>query len=537
MRPPMLEGQATRGIVVAKRGAVAASQPLAVSAAIAVLASGGNAVDAAIAASSVLTVTEPYASHLGGDAFVIHYDARTQRTTAYNGSGAAPAAATAEAFRDGIPPRGPRAASVPGLVDLWFTLHARHGSRPMAQLLAPAIGYARDGYAAGWRCARTFASHAADASADWFPEAARSLVGHPGPPSAGQIVQQRDLASTLERIAAGGREAFYDSDLTDAMVHAISRAGGLLARADFARHTTEVREPLRAPYRSYTVHGQPPVSQGIVLLQALRILDGYDLASDGPLEPRGVHRMVEALKLAFADRAAYLGDPAFRYVPVERLLSDRYAAIRRARIVDDSASVDPLAGLVEHDTTYFCVAGATGDAVSFIQSIFWAFGCGFVAEGTGVLFNNRMTGFSLDPASPNCLQPRKRTAHTLNACVVTQGDRLAYVAGTPGGDVQVQSNLQVISHLLDHGLDPQQAVEAPRWQVVGGTAPHIASRVQLESRAPEATFEGLAARGHAVDRLPPWGHGSSYQLIRVDPTSGAYHAASDPRCDGHAAGI
>jgi gamma-glutamyltranspeptidase/glutathione hydrolase len=519
---------------------VCASQPLAVSAGLEILRQGGTFIDAAIAVSAVLAVIEPYNSHLGGDAFVITYDASTRRTTAYNGSGAAPAAATPDRFPGGIPLRGLAAASVPGLVDAWFTLHARHGSLPMERLLARAVSYAGEGFPAGWKYAQVFRAQAESGPAEWFPAAARLLTGGDVPPPPGALIRQPDLAWALERIATGGRDAFYDGPVTERLVAFSERNGGLFAREDFARHRTQVLEPIRADYRGYTVHGQPPVSQGHILLQELNILEGYDAAGMGFGSAELAHVMVEAKKLAFADRAAYLGDPAFTRVPLERLLSKEYAARRRELIDPARAAEVAEPGQAERDTTYFCVADGRGNAASFIQSVFHGFGCGVVAEGTGVLFNNRMTGFSLDADSPNVLAPGKRPAHTLNAYLVTRGDRLAWVGGTPGGDVQVQSNFQVISHVIDFGLNPQQAVEAPRWQhgpSVAAPGAGQASLLQIEERFPPATFEGLAARGHRTAAIGPWAHASSYQLIQVDEQTGSFFGGSDPRSDGHAAGV
>jgi len=526
-----------RGVVVARNGVVAASQPLAVSAGLRVLQEGGTCVDAAIAVSSVLCVTEPYASQLGGDAFVIYYDAATRNTTALNGSGAAPAAAALDHFAGGIPIRGLEAASVPGLVDAWFRLHERHGSIPVAELLAPAIAYARGGFPAGYRYCRAFDEAPRTESAEWFRPMARELTGLDHLPSPGESIRQPDLAWTLEQIALAGAEAFYEGVVAERIDRAMSRQGGLMSAADLALHATEIRDPLRSDYRGYTVHAQPPVSQGHILLQMLNIVEGMDVSSGGPLGPDAVHAMVEAKKLAFADRAAYLGDPAFVDVPMETLLSKGYAASRRAHIDPHRAMAVAQAGDIPHDTTYFCVADRQGNAISFIQSVFHRFGCGVVAEGTGILLNNRMTGFSLDPACPNVLEPGKRTAHTLNAYVMTQGDRLAWVGGTPGGDVQVQSNLQVIRHLIDFGANPQQAIELPRWQHAWTDGDSTGGLLEIEDRVPRETVEELRRRGHQVRTIAPWAHGSTYQLIQIDPDSGAYMAGSDPRADGHAAGF
>jgi gamma-glutamyltranspeptidase/glutathione hydrolase len=534
-----------RGVVVGRQGMVAASQPLAVSAGLNVLQGGGNFVDAALATSAVLCVTEPYASQVGGDAFIIVYDAKTGQTTALNASGAAPQAATLEHFADGIPLRGLSAASVPGLVDAWFTLHGKWGTKPVGELLAPAVRYAEEGFPAGFRYARNFAAQ--EELLRTFPSTTAVMLPEGAPPEPGQMVRQPDLAWTLRQIAAGGRDAFYTGAVAERILRYSAENGGLFAAADFAAHKTQVSDPIKTTYHGYTVHGQPPVSQGHILLQMLNLVEGFDLGALGHNSTTSIHYQVEAKKLAFADRAAYLGDPEFVDVPMETLLSKPYAEQRRHLIQPLKAATHVEAGTIDHDTTYFCVADAEGNAISFIQSVFWGFGCAEVAAGTGVLFNNRMTGFSLDLASPNVLAPGKRTAHTLNAYLITKEaaegetrEKLAFVGGTPGGDVQVQSNLQVICNLIDFGLNPQEAVEAPRWQhggAVGAADEPSAGQLAIENRVALDVVLELEKRGHKVNALGPWAHSSAYQVIAVHPETGAFMAGSDPRCDGHAAGF
>jgi len=534
-----------RGVVVGKRGMVAASQPLAVSAGLNVLQSGGSFVDAALATSAVLCVTEPYASQVGGDAFIIVYEAKTGKTTALNASGAAPQRATLEHFADGIPLRGLSAASVPGLVDAWFTLHEKWGTKPVGELFAPAIRYAEEGFPAGFRYARNFA--ASEELLRQYPSTEAAMLPEGAPPQPGQMVKQPDLAWTLKQIVEGGRDAFYSGAVAERILQYSAENGGLFSAADFAAHKTQISDPIKTTYHGYTVYGQPPVSQGHILLQMLNLVEGFDLNALGHNSTTSIHYQVEAKKLAFADRAAYLGDPDFVEVPMETLLSKEYAARRRKGIQPLKAAVHVEAGTIDHDTTYFCVADGEGNAISFIQSVFWGFGCGEVAGGTGVLFNNRMTGFSLDPASPNVLAPGKRTAHTLNAYLITkevaegaEKEKLAFVGGTPGGDVQVQSNLQVICNLIDFGLNPQEAVEAPRWQhggAVGAADEPSAGQLAIENRIALDVVLELEKRGHKVNALGPWAHSSSYQVIAVHPETGAFMAGSDPRCDGHAAGF
>lgn len=537
----MIYAKQHRGVVVAEKGMVAASQPLAVSAGLRVLQKGGNFIDCALAVSAVLCVVEPYNSHIGGDAFIIVYDSETGETTALNASGEAPQKATPDRFPNGIPLRGLQAASVPGLVSAWFALHERWGTIPVAELLEAAIDYAENGYPTGYRAARAFMENR-DLLYQ-FPDTADALLNDGQLPAPGSKTLQPDLAWTLRQIAEGGRAAFYEGAITERILKYSDANDGLFSAQDFANHKTQISAPIKTDYRGYVVHGQPPVSQGHILLQELNIIEGYDLAKWGHNSANALHVQVEAKRLAFADRAAYLGDPKFVSVPMETLLSKPYAEKRRAEINMARASDEVSEGEIDHDTTYFCVADANGNAVSFIQSVFWGFGSGVVAKDTGVLFNNRMTGFSLDPNSPNVLAPGKRTAHTLNAYLVTQErngrHELAFVGGTPGGDIQVQSNLQVICNMIDFGMNPQEAIEAARWQhgvgVGGDGSPQ--QTLWIEDRVSERVLEELREKGHRVERLGGWGHGSSYQLIARDASAGVYLGGSDPRCDGHAAGF
>ena len=378
---------------------------------------GGTFVDAALATSATLAVVEPSASHIGGDAFVIVYDAKTGTTTALNGSGASPQAATPERFADGIPLRGLAAASVPGLVDTWFALHARWGKLPVADLLAPAIAYAEDGFPLSYRMARICGEYA-PLLRQHSPTSPLLFDEHA--PRPGASLRQPDLAWTLRQIAQEGRDAFYNGPITARLLEYSQANGGLFTADDFAAHQTQITDPIRSTYRGYTVHGQPPVSQGHILLQELNLVEGFDLGHMGHNSADAIHVQVEAKKLAFADRAAYLGDPHFVKVPLDTLLSKDYADTRRSLIDMQHAQTHATAGEIHHDTTYFCIVDEEGNAISFIQSVFYVFGGGVFVPGTGVLFNNRMTGFSLDPASPNVLAPGKRTAHTLNAYLVTK---------------------------------------------------------------------------------------------------------------------
>jgi gamma-glutamyltranspeptidase / glutathione hydrolase len=520
-----------RGLVVARRGAIATSQPLATSAGLAILERGGTFADAAIAASAVLCVVEPWNSHLGGDAFLIVHDAAQRKNIALNGSGESPAHVTPESYKSGIAERGIRAATVPGLVSTWFALHAQFGKLPVKELLQTAIGYARDGFPVGARWVKKFAEHAALIAE--FPEL--TTLGTGADARLGQIVRQPDLAWTLEQIATHGRAAFYHGAVAERIV-----AAGHFSLSDLDHHHTRLLPPLTVNYRGLSVHCQPPPSQGMILAQELGITRHFNLAAMD--EAERTHVLVEAKKLAFADRNQYLADPETNPVPTARLLDEAYLAQRSAQI-GSTASMHRAGSVSEgNDTTYFLVADAAGNAVSFIQSIFNNFGCAAMIPGTGILLNNRMTGFVLDTQSPNCLAPRKRPAHTLNAWLATNADgKLAHVGGTPGGHIQVQTNLQLLVNVVDGGMNPQEAIEAPRWQHLGAggsvaTVEEGVGTLEIETRGRQALVDALTERGHIVKTIGDWAHGSATQLLSVLP-EGTYAVGSDPRCDGHAAGF
>lgn len=523
----------TRGLVLGRRGAVATSQPLATSAGIAILAAGGSFADAAIATSAVLCVAEPWNSHLGGDAFLIVHDARTRENVALNGSGAAPASANPESYSSGIPIHGPRAVTVPGLVDAWFALHERWGRLPISALLAPAIEYASSGFPAGPRLvkkAREFAALLPTLPA----------LGFDGTVEAGDTIVQPELAETLRRIASEGRNGFYAGETGRRICE---DSGGHFAPGDLSAHNTRTLDPLCVKYRGRSVYCQPPPSQGMILALELGIADGFDLASMDEVER--THALIECKKLAFTVRNRVLADPERVDVSLEKHLSEDGLAALRADIHPDfPCPDDPMPDAAGSDTTYFLVADADGNAVSFIQSVFHNFGSAWMPKGTGIVMNNRLTGFSLDPKSPNVLAPGKRPAHTLNAWLATDAaGKLELVGGTPGAHVQVQTNLQLLVNSLDLGLNPQEAVEAPRWQHVwrelaqnAGCAPHGPTILEIENRVGTAVVKGLRERGHRVSPIKPWAHGSAAQLLQVLP-SGAYAVGSDPRVDGHAAAL
>jgi len=520
---------ALRGMVVAKRGLVCSSHPLASFAGARVMDCGGNFMDAAIATSAVLNVVEPYNSSLGGDAFMLVYRASDFSLRAINSSGPAPLRASVQAFPQGIPIRGLKAASVPGQVAAWKLAHDEYGTWPWNRLLEPAIRYA-----GGFPCSArlSWAIKAAATQLRTEPTWRDLFLQSGKPPEIGETFVQADLARSLRILADEGPDDFYRGSIARRIASFMADEGGLMDEGDLSGFEAEIIEPIRTEYRGFEVVEQPPVSQGHILLEALNIVEGFDLPSLAPAGAEAVHLLVEATKISFADRYAHSGDPRFVSFPVHRIISKEHAARRRSLINARQAQAGyPADEIPSSDTTYFAVADGEGNAVSFIQSLFHGFGCGVLVPGTGILLNNRMAGFSLDAASPNVLVGGKRTIHTLNAYMVLRDGRPLFIGGTPGGDRQVQTNLQVITGLLDWGMNVQRAAEFPRWAVAGGAALH------MEDRFPRSTVRALRDMGHDVDLVGAWGAGGAVQLIMIHPETHALIGGSDPRCDGCAVGF
>ena len=523
-----------RSNVYCRNGAVAASQPLAVAAGLETLRRGGTAIDAAITVSAVLSVIEPGASHLGGDAFVITHDASSKRQTAFNGSGEAPNGATSEKFASKIDHHGYRSATVPGLVSTWFEIHAAGGNLSMQEILQPAIEYARTGFPVTSGFVKRISHHLKQ-----FPatELFTSLK-FPTNLQAGDVLLQPELAHSLEVIACEGREAFYEGEIAQSLIEATD---GWFDESDLVRHRTRVIPPLSVNYRGLDIHGQPPPSQGMILMEELLLAEGFAVGELN--EAERIHMMVEAKKISFQDRYELLGDPEFIDMNLETLFATNSINSRRARIDMARANTVPIRYNQEgSDTTYFLTADRDGNAVSWIQSVFHGFGASWVIPGTGIIMNNRLTGFSLDPNSPNFIAPGKRPAHTLNAWIATRSDgSLAHVGGTPGANIQVQTNFQLITNAIDLAMSPQENAEAPRWQHLNGPSASDAEEnfdgvLQIESRVEKEVLDQLKRLGHEVQELSPFGHGSSVQLLEKTE-SGTFILGSDPRSEGHAAGF
>jgi len=469
-------GNATRSVVWAKHGMVCAAQPLAVQAGVEILKQGGSAVDAAIAVNACLGLMEPTANGLGGDLFALVWDPKTKKLVGLNGSGRAPLALTAEKVppaKDGtVPLYTPFSWTVPGAADAWFELHARYGKLPMARLLAPAIRYAEEGFPVSPVIAENWAVGAKRfADMPGFRD-----VFMPGgkPPAEGEIFRNQALAKTLRLLAEKGRDGYYKGPIAAAIVKFSSANGGFFSLEDFARHRSTWDEPISTDYRGYTVWELPPNGQGLAALQMLNILETFDLKSMGRDSPDFWHVMVEAKKLAFADRARYYADPAFARVPVAELLSKSYAKQRAGRIDMRHAAQTDEPGEVALNrggTTYLCTADASGMMVSLIQSNYTGFGSGYVVPELGFGLQDRGGCFSLKPGHPNRLEPGKRPFHTIIPTFVTKDGQPLMAFGVMGGDMQPQGHAQVLVNLFDLGMNLQEAGDAIRFHHTDSSEP------------------------------------------------------------------
>lgn len=492
---------------------------------------GGNAFDAVVTMASVIAVVEPSSNHLGGDAFAIFQAADSTELKALNASGPSPKATDSTAFHDYIPQIGLRSASIPGAVAAWDALVDRHCRFDFSTLLEPAINFAQNGFPV---------SHdLSDAARDHHDKLKASKTGlelfypNDDPIEPGALLVQYDLANTLRSISEGGSSAFYQGEFAEAVDSWSRNNDAWITADDLASYECEILEPLYVNYRDYQIVGQPPVSQGYVLLNELNIMNGFDIRNTKFSDPNTVHTMIEAKKLAFADRHAFLGDPRHIHFDISNLLSEEFAATRRAAIDLSQATDRPSVGILSegNDTTALAAIDSDGNAITYIQSLFDPFGCGIIPDGTGVFFNNRMTGFSLDPSAPNFIQPNKRTMHTLNTYMVLHQGRPLLLGGSRGAHYQVQTNLQVISNILDYDMNVQQAVEAPRWGHDEQTG-----IVGVETRFPNDLAAELHNRGHRIDSYGAWGNPSCAHIIAINPDNGSFSGGSDPRWHGQAIG-
>ena len=543
---------ATRSEVIAPHAMAATSHPLATQIALDVMKRGGSAVDAAIAANAALGLMEPTGNGVGGDLFAIVWDPKTQKLHGYNGSGRSPQALTLAYFQQqgitDIPPHGPLPVSVPGAVDGWFALHGRFGKLPMQDVLAPTIRYAREGHPVAPTIAYYW-DRSVPRLSKW-PGFTEQFTIDGRAPRTGEMWKNPNLADTLQQIADGGRDAFYKGDIARTIDAYFKANGGFLSYTDLAAHQGEWVQPVSTNYRGVDVWELPPNGQGIAALQMLNVLEGYDFSKIPYGSPQHVHLLVEAKKLAFADRARWYADPAFQPAPVDKLISKPYADARRKLISADKVlrEVQPgtPAELQEGDTIYLTTADADGMMVSLIQSNYRGMGSGMAPPGLGFILQDRGEMFVLKGCEgsaphPNCYAPGKRPFQTIIPAFITKGGKPYVSFGVMGGAMQPQGHVQIVMNLVDFGMNLQEAGDAPRIQHENDTEPtgqntpmRDGGVVQLESGFPYETVRALMDKGHRVEwALGPYG---GYQAILRDPETGVYYGASESRKDGQAAG-
>ncbi len=527
-----------RSAVMSRGGMVATSQPLAAQAGVEMLRRGGNAIDAAIATAAALNVVEPMSTGLGGDAFALIYLAKSRELKALNASGRSPYAATPEAYRKmgcrQMPEKGIHAVTVPGTLDGWCRLLESHGTMSLGQVLAPAIKLAGDGFPVTeiishtWEKQRGLLEQDAGAARVYLPEGRA--------PRAGEVVVQAELAETLKKIVRGGRDVFYRGEIAGTIADCALKHGGRLDRRDLAEHTSTWVTPISANYRGYDVYQCPPNGQGLVTLLGLNILAGYDLPSLGHNSAEYLHRLIEALKLGFADAEKYVADPDFTDIPLQELLSAPYAEKQRRRIDEGKAGEKVAAGAPETggDTVYLATSDGEGNSVSFINSLYQAFGSGVMVEGTGICLQNRGALFSLEEGHRNVLEPHKRPYHTIIPGMVFKNGELFLTFGVMGGFMQPQGHVQLLLNIIDFGMDVQTALDAPRFRYY-----HQSNACAFEKGISPEVRRALTGKGHRIiEPDDPYSQDfGGGQAIMRHPRSRALIAGSDPRKDGGAIGI
>ena len=523
-------------------GAVSAGHPLAAQAGLSVLKGGGTATDAIIAMAGVLAVTRPHMNGVGGDAFGIFYDGATGEVTALNASGRSGALATpgffAEAGVDEVPQSGALSVSVPGAVAGWVDAHQRYGTRPFAELLQPAIDFARDGFPVSTRLALDFEDQGGNLNE---PGRALYLPGGSAPP-VGSLLRNPELAASLELIARRGKAGYYTGPIGQKLAAFVASQGGHLRASDFASHTSTWVEPLRGGYLDHTILVMPPNTQGPAQLALMEMSKAHDLRTMGHNSASYLHTLVELKKLAFADRDRWIADPEKADVPIARLLDAEYLRARAGLVDPNQAAAEVAPGFGDDhaatdedmddagDTVYLTAVDQWGNAVSWIQSNFAGFGSGLLEPETGILLHNRGALYTLEEGHPNQVAPGKRPYHTLSPMMALDSDGdFAFTLGTPGGDSQPQSLLQIVNNMVLFGMTPQEAIEAPRFRSMSGV------RVSLEDRVSLATAEGLASRGHDLQLIQGWtATFGGAQMIHFNPLTGVLTAAADPRREAYA---
>lgn len=545
---------ASRSPVLAQNGIAATSHPLASQVAVDVLKRGGSAVDAAIAANATLGLMEPTGCGIGGDLYAIVWDPQTKQVHGLNASGRSPLgldyagmkAKLADLGVDGIPYRGAFSVSVPGAVDGWFELHDRFGNLPMIEILASAIGYAKNGFPVTQAIAHAWQNgvrglNAAGDEIEEFDNFEKTFTFDGRAPKEGEVFKNPDLASTYEKIAKGGRDAFYKGELADVMDAYMKRIGGPLRKVDFEQHHSDWVEPVSVNYRGYDIYELPPNGQGIAALQMLNILKGFDLEAMGHNSAEYLHVQTEAKKLAFEDRAHFYADMDFYDVPLDWLLSDEYADERRQLIKMDRALKDVEHGdpkLQSGDTIYLTVADGNGMMVSLIQSNFLGLGSGLVPDGLGFGLQDRGALFTMEEGHANVYAAGKRPFHTIIPAFMSKDGEPVMTFGVMGGEMQPQGHVQIVNNLIDFGMNLQEAGDAARYRHIGssqptGTAMEDGGTLTLESGISDEIYNKLEAMGHNVQR---GGFFGGYQAIWWDAENKVYHGATEMRKDGTVAG-
>jgi len=532
--------QSRRSSVVARNGAVATSQPLAAQAGLKMLQEGGNAVDAAVATAAVLNVVEPMSTGIGGDMFALIWMNADKKVTALNGSGHSAAGANAADVKnkgyDAIPTEGADAGfsvSVPGTVDGWQTCLEQYGRMTLAEVLKPAIEYATKGFGVSDIISRGWAGNEEKLK---FRPSGNEMLKNGRAPKFGEIMHLQQLGKTMQAIAEGGKEAFYTGEIGKKIADYVQASGGWITEEDLASHSSDWDEPVSGEYRGVTVYECPPNGQGIAALMALNIAEGFDISDMGSQSPDAYHHLIESMRLGFADALQYVADPREVEVPITGMLDRSYADSRRAGITAERAMADVSYGTPgpSADTVYLSVVDGEGNACSFINSLFQGFGSGLVVPTTGIALQNRGALFSLDTAHPNYIHGKQRPYQTIIPAMATKDNEMWLSFGVMGGFQQPQGHLQVVSNMVDHGMDSQAALDALRFSidVVGDGA------VSVEEDMPESTVAELRKRGHKVEVVggydrPMFGGG---QVISRDAETGVITAGSEPRKDGSAVG-
>jgi len=528
--------KAARPVILGANGMVSCGHHLAALSGVNILREGGNAVDAALAAAFVMSVVKPEASGPGGDLFALVYMKKTGKVEAINSSGPAPAKASIDYFRErrlkAIPQSGALSIAVPGAVDGWLELHKKYATKEVPHLMRDAIRIAHEGFP----IAQEFAESIEEFSSEfpWVDRCYRQPLGKVGP---GKTLRQKGLGDALEKIAQKGRDGFYAGEVADNICATVKAEGGILTLEDLQPTVCHWLEPLSSTYRDALVFEQPPVSQGFMVLEMLNIAEGWRFNDDSMSRADMLHYQVAAKKLAFEDRIRYLEDPRFGDPKISTLISKEYAAKRRELV--DNVMNRPSANVANQssDTTYLCAADRDGNAISLIQSVFAPFGSRIIAGDSGVVMNNRLCSFGLDPSKANSLKPGKRPAHTLNTYMIFRADEVFAIGGSPGADEQPQTNFQIIHDLVDLHMDPQSAVEAPRWSHQPGTPPRdqLPEALRVEEGFDAATLDGLRRKGHKISVVDRWSFGSA-KVIARDDGNGCWLGGADPRRLAYALG-